>query len=257
MGVSSFIPIGGERLYSVLEPSAGDFMADYAVLMCYPFGDEYMGSHRVFCHLAKLLARKGVVCMRFDYSCTGDSSGEAVDFSLEAARHEIRFMVKELSDLAGVSDVRVIGFRLGATLIYECLGDIDAVKRIACWDPIINGRQYLEELRGTIVPGKEGDYIIDGTWWVHGFPIGSHLRSEINSIDLLNADCDTSSRILFLSSTHNTHVDQLRNRCGSLHRAFTCEIIKDDNDEGSIRDAWGIFRFPKRTFPVLIEWLTT
>ena len=257
MGESSYIGIGADRLYTVIEPPAGDFVAAFAVLMCYPFGEEYIRSHRAFNHLAKLLARKGVISMRFDYAGTGDSSGCANAFSLKEARHQLRCMAEELGKLAGVSDVRAVGLRLGGALAYESLGDIDAVKQIACWDPVIAGKQYLEELRNVIPPKRESDYIVDETWWVNGYPVSAHLRSEIASIDLVGVDCRAFSRVLLLSSRDDAHIDRLKKRCESTHRAFTSELIVDLRSEGWARvDSGGRYRFPNEIFVSLTDWLT-
>ena len=99
---SKIFKIDGHNIYSVIQEPGGEYIADFAVLLCYPFGDEYIRSHRAFRHLAFLLARKGVVSMRFDYSGTGDSSGASSEFSLGDARAQIVSMSEELKNAAAV-----------------------------------------------------------------------------------------------------------------------------------------------------------
>jgi alpha/beta superfamily hydrolase len=52
------------------------------IVLCYPFGQEYMRAHRACRQLAMLLAKKGYHVLRFDYSGTGNSSGDVDSASL-------------------------------------------------------------------------------------------------------------------------------------------------------------------------------
>jgi uncharacterized protein len=59
------------------------------VLVCNPFGQEAVRSHRLFRVMAERLARSGRSVMRFDYFGTGDSAGDEDDADLDAWQHDI------------------------------------------------------------------------------------------------------------------------------------------------------------------------
>ena len=241
-------------LYAVVKEPSGEYIADFAVLMCYPFGDEYMRIHAAFRQLANLLAHKGIVSMRFDYSGTGDSSGESSKFSLTTARQEIKTMVAELEEYTGVSEVRVIGFRLGAALAYESLSSVTAVKQIACWDPIVSGKQYLQEMREKVPPNQESECIVDDTWWINGYPVGNLLRTEIDDINMLEVDCHGFNKILHISSYDDEHVERLRNLCATEHRAFVFESIANQSSHKQT-GAEDSLRYSTHTYKTLVDWL--
>ena len=77
-----------QGIYTLFSEPQGHSLADYAVLMCYPLGQEYVRSHRALRTLSAHLAQKGVPSLRFDYRGTGDASGHL--FELDAAMDDIR-----------------------------------------------------------------------------------------------------------------------------------------------------------------------
>ncbi len=85
---SFFFPCEGERLLGIITLPAEPSPVGVLIVVG---GPQYrVGNHRQFVHLARHLARSGIVCMRFDYRGMGDGSGalrpfEAIDSDLDAA----------------------------------------------------------------------------------------------------------------------------------------------------------------------------
>ncbi len=84
----------------------------HGVILCYPFGQEYMRAHRAYRHLASRLAESGLHVLRFDYRGTGDSSGDMTTADAESWIQDIGEAVQELRDTSGVSGISVLGLRL-------------------------------------------------------------------------------------------------------------------------------------------------
>src|SRR5690606_26993210 len=85
-------------------------------LLCNPFGQEAIRSHRVFAVLADRLAQRGVPVLRFDYHGTGDSPGDDDVGEMDGWAADILAAQDELDTLARPAQRVWIGLRLGALL---------------------------------------------------------------------------------------------------------------------------------------------
>lgn len=149
-----------------------------AVLLCYPILGEYLRAHRAFRQLNNLLNRAGVSVLRFDYSCTGDSSGSGEEARLDTWIEDVGWAVDELRDMVGVDRVSIVGLRFGATLAVLAARERDDVRRMVLWDPIVSGEAFVTEAtRGrTEVRGE--------TLAVEGIPLTTRFRAELEGVDL-------------------------------------------------------------------------
>jgi predicted alpha/beta hydrolase len=87
-----------------------------AVLVCAPFGQEAIRSHRLFRVLSDRLARTGVAVLRFDYFGSGDSPGDDEDGELEGWRRDIGTAHEELRRRVGSRRIVWLGARLGGAM---------------------------------------------------------------------------------------------------------------------------------------------
>lgn len=117
------------------------------MLLCNPFGEEAARSHRIYRVLATQLERAGYATLRFDLSCTGDSSGEARDATIDQWLRDLATAAAELRAISGSPRVALVGLRLGATLaaLATSRGSLRP-RHLLLWDPVINGAGYLGEL---------------------------------------------------------------------------------------------------------------
>src|SRR5262245_3688452 len=79
-----FFGSSAQPLFGVYHPPAGSAPTREGVVLCGPFGREYLRAHRALRELAHRLAASGFHVLRFDYSGSGDSSGDGED--ADAAR---------------------------------------------------------------------------------------------------------------------------------------------------------------------------
>lgn len=129
-------------------------VAKGAVVICPPWAGEYDFSHRALLVLARRLAAGGSHVLRFDYSGTGDSWGETTEADLRRWGDDAGLAVAELRTMSGVESVDVVGLRLGGYVAIRAAGSDVGIRRVVLWDPIVDGRAWLQELR--VMPETRG-----------------------------------------------------------------------------------------------------
>ena len=102
-----------------------------AVLLFYPFGQEYMRAHKAFRQLATLLSRKGFDVYRFDYLGTGDSYLDAAhaDFNdyVDSGNQVLQYITQnhtyEIIDLVGLRLGSLVAANISKENIINVLKD--------------------------------------------------------------------------------------------------------------------------------------
>jgi pimeloyl-ACP methyl ester carboxylesterase len=157
------------RLFGLYHPAEDGRPDKGAVLICPPFGQEALRSHRFFKVLADRLARAGFSVLRFDYYGTGDSPGDDVEGEFDGWASDIAAAHEELRRLSsagapGTPDgpgVRWLGVRLGGTLaLLAAQQTRPRLERLVLWEPVVDGRRYTQMLREWHVHSLELSYCI-------------------------------------------------------------------------------------------------
>ena len=185
------------QLFGLYQVANSDASRGECVLLCNPFGQEAIRSHRLFKVLADRLCRDGFHVLRFDYFGTGDSAGNDDEVSLSGFMNDLLTADSELQQRSGCARRAWVGLRLGATI--AALASAKATvspQRLVLWEPIINGRNYLAELAHAHSLALEDAYgsrcVFDlalrdqfarevGTEAL-GFPLPDSFRAELNSL---------------------------------------------------------------------------
>jgi exosortase A-associated hydrolase 2 len=208
---------GQRRLFGIYTPARGN-TGNKAVVLCYPWGQEYFRAHRSMRLLGNMLAAEGAHVLRVDYVGTGDSSGDMVDADLQGWRRDIDTAIDELKDTAGASRVALIGLRLGATLASQVAArrakDVNA---LVLWDPVVHGGEYVQEMINTTSPRPSGPMLpaprsreSGGGYEVLGFPLTEAMASELRQLDLPSELARMTSRTMAVLSDRRPSHDALR-----------------------------------------------
>lgn len=160
---------GSRRLFGIFhaaEATRSSKAADSAVLLCAPFGQEGLRTHRFFKVLAERLARTGVAVLRFDFHGAGDSPGDEADGEFEGWRRDLCWAHEELRRRAPAARIVWIGARLGATLAVLAArnGRCDPA-RLVLWEPVIDGCRYARHLREEHVAAIDTTFCIPDMSW--------------------------------------------------------------------------------------------
>lgn len=248
-------PLYGVHLSPQGPPNGG------GVVLCYPFGQEYMRAHRACRQLSLLLAKRGFHVLRFDYHGTGDSSGDIDDASIDRWTGDVSVAVGELRELAGVKGVTVIGLRLGAvfaTMACQQLSDIDS---LVVWDPIVDGAAYLAEIKREITSEIPNSYsppsgsraFPDGTLHYNGFAMPAPLCAALSSLRL-DAIVPTTPRHVFQLVSHETpEFLRLRDAWRALP-SYRYQFTPAPHDWNFV-DQFGGILLPQPAIQAIVEWM--
>ena len=127
-----FFPSGGYSLFGILHAPAGP-AAGPPFVLCHPFGEEKLWTHRVFVSLARQLASDGYFVLRMDYMGNGDSEGDFSQSSLATACDDVRAAIAEVRRRTGAQTVNLLGLRFGAlvaSLVAEHATDVDCASGV-------------------------------------------------------------------------------------------------------------------------------
>jgi alpha-beta hydrolase superfamily lysophospholipase len=161
-------------LYGVFHDAAAGKQHGAGVVMCQGMGNEAMRGQRAFVRLARSVAEAGLPALRYDHPGSGDSAGEQDDVDLDELIEGVELAGEELRALAGIERLLLVGHRLGAWLSLEAAPRLDA-RAIVAWDPVLDGRGYVELLRAESDAASSTETSI----WVHGFPWSLALLDEL------------------------------------------------------------------------------
>lgn len=138
----------GGYLYAAVTRPAGDAGAQRAgrvVVVCPPFLEERVLTHRLLHRLQKRLSLEGYATVRFDYRGTGDSGGDVSAVTLDTMRRDVSRIVDRAHDQLSPRRLTVLGVRLGATVALDS-GPPAGVDSAVLWSPVVSTPRYVEEL---------------------------------------------------------------------------------------------------------------
>lgn len=209
------------RLFGVFHPPERS-EGDLAVLVCPPFGQEAIRTHRLFRVICERLARRNAAVLRFDFYGSGDSGGDDLDGELEGWHRDICTAHAELQRQAPGRRIVWFASRLGATLaaMAERLGEAAPV-RVVLWDPVIDGESYLQSLRRDHVASLERMFLIPKADW---------RRALAN-------DSDAYTQELMGVALSPTLLQQLRALSPEQLRPPQCEtvVVAEPGDDAAIQ----------------------
>lgn len=229
-------------------------------MICQPVGHEYVNSHRALRELAGRLCDRGFPVLRFDYYGCGDSSGEAEDAAISQWLDDISVALKEVRHRTGIDQVCIVGLRLGGTLALMSSMQHREIDSLLLWDPIINGKAYLNELqllqkemlRCRPKPryrAKPQDYTE-----VVGFPFPHLLNEQLQALDLLAMDARPVHNILMLQSYAAPLGNSLRRRLSHSQAGLEYKEIQASPTWQPTSD--GSLQVPYAVLQTAISWIS-
>lgn len=236
---------GARRLFGLYTPGRGD----RAVVVCPPWGNEYLAAHRSLRQLDALLAANGWHVLRFDYYGTGDSAGDLHEATLEDWERDIATAMEEVRDASGATRAALVGMRLGGSLAARVAARRPReVSALALWDPVVSGAQFLREVFDDTA-GHPGS---PEAW---GFSMGPAMTTEVGALALSALDPPVAARTLAVVSAPGADVEVTRAALeGRVSGALEVEAIPDTEVwvEGRRFGAAGL---PVKVLQRIVEWM--
>lgn len=220
----------GRELLGLYQRPSGDLDRRECCLLCDPFGQEAVRSHRVYRIIADRLSRSGFHVLRFDYFATGDSTGEDDEGDLDCWLDDILRANDEIIRRSGCPRSAWFGLRLGASL--AALASERATrgpKRLVLWDPIIDGTAYLAELASAHVAARRAFFELrweiesrlrslvtaEAETEVLGYPLTSNLKAQLGALSLSSFRGVKAERVTLLSAKAGSELTRLQQQLAS------------------------------------------
>lgn len=245
------------RVFGVYHPPGTMLDRYQGVVLCYPFGQEYMRAHRAFRQLAISLSQKGFHVLRFDYRGTGDSGGDMNGMTAAEWLQDIDWAIQELKDMAGVHRIVLIGLRLGGLLAGIAGAHRRDLSDLVVWDPIITGKEYIRQVReriGRAQARKRGSNFVadDGTFHFNGFRMPPEFQSSLGKLTLLTA-LPACRRILQLASHQNESFTELAGTWDQVDGFQYCHVPAE-HDWNYVDHVGGVL-LPQPVLREIVEWV--
>lgn len=251
-----FFGASTQALYGVYHHPNKQLIRDEAILLCPPFGQEYMRSHRANRQLATSLAKQGFHVLRFDYRGTGDSSANIEDITLSDWLEDVETAIEELKETAGTRTVHLIGLRLGGLLASTAaLKPKLKVKKLVLWDPIISGQSYDNELQAELNKTDSSKCnLIDnlGTLHFNGFPLTQTMRDDLIAISLLD-QTPIARKVYHIVSSESDNTQKLQDAWSELP-AYQYDFVKAPGDWNHVDESGGIM-LPQPILQAITAWM--
>ncbi len=201
-----FLPSADRQIF-VMHYSPDDTLRQEVIIICPPAPQEIMRSQASLGQLARRLQEDGFHVVRFDYSGTGDSEGNADSISLDQWHQDVLSIAGWAKFHLRYQKLSLIGLRLGASMAIRASQHLD-IDRLVLWDPVIDGLNYLYamershkkmfELNVIEAPFASSRYSPEQCW---GFPWTEAWRSELASISQSTLQPKARTIDIILSAT--------------------------------------------------------
>lgn len=118
-----------------------------AVLICHGLGGHKSGKYRLYVHLAEMLARIGIGCLRIDFRGSGDSEGKFSDMTIEGEISDALAALDFLKHdrLVDSSKIGLFGRSFGGVIAVSAASRYRDIKSLALWAPVYSGDQWRDK----------------------------------------------------------------------------------------------------------------
>lgn len=202
-----------------------------SILMCYPFGHDFLISQRVYYNFARYLAENGCTVYLFDYMGYGDSSHSFEDSSPSTIILDIESVIEHiLENNPGGHKLGLFGMTLGGSWALMASLNIK-VDFLILWSPVIDLGNYIytelrksisaqttilkkvvftrEEIKERLI--NDQSLIVDGFVInnIDGYIINKKYITQIDNINLISeAEKITAPILLIDIKTRNAHLSK-------------------------------------------------
>lgn len=257
MKESFYFDSNGNSLLGVYHAPAFSNDRQHGVVLCYPFGQEYIRTHRLFKQMAARLSQKGYHVLRFDYFGTGDSAGELADATINIWQDNARNAIEELHDCGDVQSVSLIGLRLGgaiAALAGAAAGDLHS---IVLWDTVNSGEDFWQSLetqhQNWLISHLVKPQSANDVREIVGFSISDGFEKSLRQLDLQALQRSPAQHTLILGNAENG-VSGLENHLQKLGSQVISQHIPEQQvwqESASLEN----FLVPNNSLQAIQDWL--
>jgi exosortase A-associated hydrolase 2 len=149
-----FLPVANapnSQRFCLFHPAQGGVRG--ALLYIHPFAEEMNKARRMAALQARLLSESGFAVLQIDLHGCGDSSGDFGDATWETWRQDVHAAHDWLRQRCA-APLWLWGLRTGCLLAAEAAREIDAPANFLFWQPVVSGKQFLQQFLRLKVAGE-------------------------------------------------------------------------------------------------------
>lgn len=135
----------GEKIFGVLHRPLSQKPYP-VVLVCHGLGGNKTGKYRLYVHLAEMLTKRGIGCLRIDFRGSGDSEGDFSDMTIETEISDALMALQILQNDPEVDRARIgiFGRSFGGVIAISAAAIFGNIKSLGLWAPVFNGDQWKD-----------------------------------------------------------------------------------------------------------------
>lgn len=260
-GAAGYMGATDRQLFYRFHAPQGAQARPFGLVLCPPFGREYIFAHRSFRQWAVRLSRAGFPVLRFDYFGSGDSAGSDDEGSVEQWLDDISTAVSTFGKVTAGARVCLAGLRVGASLATLHATRHQDVAGLILWDPVVNGDRYVDtlisaherwrrlQLWRTAPPPPA-----DGTREIVGFLLSPRLEVGLRAIELGKLSRAPAARALLMSSSPQPDPDAFGDRLAALGMTVERQHVLWPEFWSEAPDLGDVLMPPARVLQAMIAW---
>lgn len=184
--------------------------AQWGLVIAEPFGEEKRCASRMLVRLARNLTRQQVATLKFDFSGTGDSSGDSAQAQWKHWQQELAEALQFLQQESPAPKMALLGARAGALLAAQCAAE-NPVQALLLAEPVLSGQEILDELEkrqkikdairgGASTPPASELWALGQNADFAGFQVNAQFAAQLRQASLLESlqKCAVSCRMLHI-----------------------------------------------------------
>lgn len=155
--VPCFIKGKSGDLYTVYYPPKSTKQTPRHIIYIPPFSEEANRCRAMTSLQARTLAEKGIGVFVIDLFGTGDSAGNFVEGNWQLWQDNIITGLNWLKNKYGYDCDTLWGTRLGAMLAVDVALQLNSIKNLIFWQPVINGKNFFTQFLRIRIAAELGE----------------------------------------------------------------------------------------------------
>lgn len=169
-----------------------------AVILFHGFTGNRMEPHFIFVKLSRMLEKKGIASVRFDFGCSGESDGEFIDMTLSGEIRDAHNILDYVKKLDGIDTGRIgiIGLSMGGAVASVLAGERrDEIKCLCLWAPAGNiGELKKSDLSENDICSLRKNGFLDNK----GLLVGANFYDDVDKLNIFEMAQKFHKNILIL-----------------------------------------------------------